>query len=229
MLRTFTLALTTIACFLATPSHCAAGEIRLLFDAAITAVDGDPASIGFPFTLEAGDVLPGEIAFDSEQALIDILSGTIAAGAPGRISLEHEGVQLLYGINSGGANNAFGSLGGSPSPIRSSISLGSFPLTDAFPGWNGSIAGIPTNADLLLASPQEGLITVPDDLTNFDAWNSLDGQRLLALEFGIAPITPGTVRVEATIGQLVLVPEPSAASLLLLAVATLAATGGGWR
>jgi hypothetical protein len=55
----------------------------------------------------------------------------------------------------------------------------------------------------------EGTISAPEDVLNVETWNELTILRRLGLQFGY----PGTTVVQATIGDFVVVPEPSSAWL----------------
>ena len=181
------------------------------FQATINKVDGDLGEVILPFGLVAGQQISGTYTFASEQDLLNIFLNP-SLGSAGVLTLTIGGVELSASVNAGG-NIAYILNPPIPGPYTR-LSLGYFSPTDAYPGLPGNIAGQPWSHILTLIGP-EGTISDPAQHLDSALWNQLTTLRQLNLLFGF----PTSVKVQATVGDFVAVPEPSTIVLTFAALA----------
>lgn len=186
-----------------------AEALRLAFEATVTEA-GDFGESALPFALEPGDILAGELSFDSLEDLRQVF-GQGAEVSEGTLRLRFKGLETFHAFNKG-LLQPIADINDPPSGPRSGISLGWLPTTDVFPAFSGSYQ---SNAAISLAGPA-GIIGDLDDAVDFEKWNELTESRILSLSFEF----PNTVAVEAAIGEIAVVPEPStcAAALMLFSL-----------
>ena len=203
-----------------------AAPITFHFDATISSIQGDVPSLNLPFPLVLGQSIAGSYSFADVQDIADIFLQP-QLGKQGHLDVEIEGTKIFALINSGELN------GGGPVDIdnpppaaRSSIFLGYFSPTNAFPGWGGSVSGHPFDSRLWLVGP-EGTISGPESLLDFDKWQAQTILRRIDLEFGYFESgTFKSVIVKAPINNFSLVPEPPLCECVLV---LLLVTGGYLR
>jgi hypothetical protein len=206
MLRSLLLrAVGTLVVVVCLPTIASAAQIKLLFEATVVSSD-DFSQTNLPFSLEVGDVIEGEIVFESADD-IPIVFGVGPEIRQASQFLRFNGFEVFNAYNNGNPtpvadlNNPFAE------PV-SGISLGWFPTTNVFPAFSGTYM---SNSSLSLAGA-DGVIETIDDAVDFSNWNDLTTERLLRLTFGF----PDTVSVTATVGQITVVPEPTSLVLAVL-------------
>lgn len=202
-----------------TASQGHAEPVTLRFDAEVSSIQGDIDQFDLPFSVQPGDSFPGTLTFTTEEDLRAMLLGGVQPQPVGGLFLNIDGIQITNAFNFGSINKALIDLS-NPQPnlgSKSAISLGWLPLTDAFPGFAGSVNGVPWNAEISLVG-EDGIIGETESITSFDNWNALVESRRLILTFGAT----GAARVDLTVGHFVVVPEPSTGCLAYFVAIVLA-------
>ena len=179
-----------------------AEPVTIRFQATVTEA-GDFSQSALPFVLEPGDVLAGELVFDSIDDVQRIF-GDGSETTQATMTLRFDGIEMFSLFNLGEVGNIFPP----PNQALSGLRMGWLPTTDVFPAFSGSYQ---SNATFGLAGP-DGIIETVDDVLDFGKWNELTTARLISLSFGY----PDAVLVEAAIGEITVVPEPSSVTLVLL-------------
>jgi hypothetical protein len=205
-----------------------AEPLQLRFTATVTGeVEGDASRFQLPFALAPGQLIHGSLKFDSIDAALELLTkeALVYPSSLSRLSLETDGRRLGSRINGGAINLQLIYLNRPQPPPSSSLSFGyGNSWTDAFPGWGGGQVGprhYHFNAGLRLEGPV-GTIPDPEQARDIAVWNQLSTRRQLSLTFGHLENNEfHVVDYFASIGEIMMVPEPSGGLLLLCAAATL--------
>jgi hypothetical protein len=200
--------ITTIlmACFAAefSASVLHASSLILQFRATISQVQGDPALLNLPFTLAVGQPFTGKYSYADAQDLVDEFLRP-ARGTPGHLVLNIAGSPVDFTTNVATLNDGgVIDINEPPPGPSSSVFLGYRSLTDVYPG---------TGPRMWIVGP-EGTIANEQQILDISRWNQLTTNRRLDFEFGY----PYTVSVQSTIGEFVVVPEPSTCCLGWLCV-----------
>jgi len=173
------------------------------FDAEVTRVINSPNSPELRIAFEVGQVLSGRY----------YLGGNAQSQfRADRIVIEIGNELLTYDINFASAGIGVLGDGGPSVTIAQSISLNYLSPTDVFPGWGGSAFEMDSDAFITLVGSSQTL-TEGGIIPDISDWNDFSLSRQLNLTLG----HPESISIEATIGDFVLVPEPSANQLVLLA------------
>ncbi|MCA9231467.1 MAG: hypothetical protein KDA57_12505 [Planctomycetales bacterium] len=190
------------------------------FDAVISEIEGDPLPLDLPFTLNIGDQIEGELAFDSRHEALLQLQGNTTIFSNLTLSLGGDLIDNFFNV---ALVNSFFFLNDErfPGPIDpdnppSSIYFSYFPVSTGNPGWVGSGLQLPWTAEILMYG-EPGTIDSPHNLLNFDDWNRLEQIRNLTILIGF----PETVTVTARLGNLSEVPEPSTLAIAIFAIIVL--------
>lgn len=85
-------------------SASADDQYRLVFDASVTAIEGDLGQFNLPFSLLLGDTVTGEIDFNSEAALQAILHSSVPGTSIGGLRLQIGETSIVSAFNSGSVN-----------------------------------------------------------------------------------------------------------------------------
>lgn len=197
-------------------SPATAAPIVFQFDATISQILGDPATLNLPFSFAVGQPMTATYTFSDLQSLQNV-STSVALGSQGDVAFTIGGTQGTATINFIGLNDS--SIPSLPGLPNSSVEFGYISLTDVFPGWNGVIANHPANIDLTLLG-DEGVVSNVTDILNQATWNHLTKSRKLTVQLGYFDQSEfRTVTVLANVTQATVVPEPSSASVLVLMMA----------
>ena len=174
----------------------------LFFEATVEEVLGFE-SLPVPFNVEVDSLIRGKYVFADESQLLQLLTGGFGSGT---LTIEANGSSLIYQVNFADVNS--GSpivIGSPPADPMSSIQLAYLPLNE------GNHGSLPSDAKMLLLGT-DGTIQIPEDILNFDKWNQLENSRILELRFG------SNGSIQASVGPIQIVPEPSGVVLISVTV-----------
>jgi hypothetical protein len=191
-----------VVCLATACPQAQATPVMFRFEATISNIEGDAASLNLPFSLTIGQQIAGKYSFQSEEELLDIFLHH-EQGKRGEISLTIDSIEINAVTNVGTLNDS--AFIDPPIPFTaSSIVLGfaQSSETDSFM-FPGTVAGNPWNHQLDLFGP-EGSITSTEQLLDVSVWNELGILRRLDLQFGF----PDTISVDTVVGDFSVVPEP---------------------
>src|SRR5690606_35729277 len=176
----FSSALLAMVASLAIAPSGQATPVTLAFEATVTEA-GDFSQTDVPFTLESGDVLAGQLSFDSTDDLQRIFEVGVAPASEGTLRLRFKGLETFHAFNSGSpqATVEIDDSNQSNGP-PSGITLSWTPTTDVFPAFSGSYQ---SNAEIFLIGTA-GIIDELEDAVDIEKWNELTASRVLRMSFG---------------------------------------------
>lgn len=192
-----------------------AAPVTFAFDATITEVfPGVP--FNFPLTYQVGDSITGKFTFEPEQAPPNAFK--FESLQPYDLKLEISGTVLTspgYGIRV--ADEVYFSH--APWNVADVINVGSFldgditipPPVLTLPG------SVPFRFRVTLELiGADNPISDPDITSDPSLWNSFDSERTINVGFSAStPGSTGSVAFKAIVGEMLLVPEPSGALLVI--------------
>lgn len=204
-----------------TSSTLHGSQLVFAFEATISEVPSEFASLNLPFSLAVGQTLTAQYSFPAATDLFDLFNNSSLA-KEGLISIDFAGFGATAPLNLGLVSD--GAIFDPPIPqLGASLLLSYASPTNVVPAWGANIAGTRWNTNLSLAGAY-GTIADLHQIMDVKVWNAFTTERRLKLQFAAFPAGQfQELNVIATLGPFTAVPEPSSATLIVAPIVMLVA------